>query len=169
MKTALLIIDVQRSMFEAAPWQADRLIGRIVRLIAAARQAAAPVVFVRDRRVEPDGRLHPDLDARPDDLHIEKNFCDAFLDTALDAKLRTQGVEKILVAGLQTDFCVDTTCRRAASLGYKVNLVGDAHSTYDHDHLRAEQIVAHHNHILRRFAAGKGAVTVVTSSAVAFV
>jgi len=168
MKTALLIIDVQRSMIEAAPWQADRLIERIARLIAAARQARAPVMFVRDRRVEPDGRLHPGLDARPDDLQIDKDFCDAFLDTPLDAALRAQGIERLLVAGLQTDYCIDTTCRRAASLGYAVKLVGDAHSTFDHEHLRAEQIVSHHNRILRRFSAGTGSVAVVASRAVLF-
>ncbi|MFJ8526575.1 hypothetical protein [Bacillus sp. NPDC094106] len=50
---------------------------------------------------------------------------------------------------MQTQFCVDTTCRRAYSIGYKENiLVKDAHSTFDTAVLSASQIVEHHNNTL---------------------
>ncbi len=50
---------------------------------------------------------------------------------------------------MQTEFCLDTTCRRAYSLGYKENiLVKDAHSTFDTDVLSADKIIEHHNNIL---------------------
>jgi nicotinamidase-related amidase len=48
--------------------------------------------------------------------------------------------------------CVDTTCRRAFSLGYKVTLAQDAHSTWKTDHPTASQIIEHHNRVLRWFA-----------------
>ena len=70
--------------------------------------------------------------------------------------------------GMQSDFCVDTTCRQAAALGYDVVLVADAHSTLNHEYLKAEQIVAHHNRILRNFNAVKGLVRVSETANVSF-
>lgn len=168
MKTALVIIDMQHSLIDAGPWNADRLLDRISDLIKSARQAGAPIVFVRDRRVEPNADLHPHLDAQQSDMHVLKGFCDSFLGTALDSELKASGIDQLVVAGLQTDYCIDTTCRRAASLGYTVLLASDAHSTYDHEHLSAEQIVAHHNRILRRLPAGDGSVSVIGSNSFHF-
>jgi nicotinamidase-related amidase len=54
----------------------------------------------------------------------------------------------VIITGVQTEYCVDTTCRRAYSLGYHVVLIRDAHSTYDTNTLTASQIIAHHNNIL---------------------
>lgn len=50
-----------------------------------------------------------------------------------------------MIAGLQTEFCIDTACRVAQTLGYAVTLAGDAHSTMDNPVLNAGKIVAHHN------------------------
>ena len=60
------------------------------------------------------------------------------------------GTERLIVVGNQTKFCVDTTCRRAHSLGYKVTLLKDGHSTWDNEHLKAQQIIDHHNLVLGR-------------------
>jgi len=57
-----------------------------------------------------------------------------------------------VLAGIQSDLCVDTTCRRAYSLGYKVTLVKDAHSTWNTNELIAVQIINHHNNIMKWFA-----------------
>jgi hypothetical protein len=57
----------------------------------------------------------------------------------------------LVLAGMQTEYCIDTTCRRARSQGYEVVLAADAHSTYPGT-LPAEQIIAHHNEVLRAFA-----------------
>lgn len=47
--------------------------------------------------------------------------------------------------GLMTEYCVDTTLRRAFSLGYKIEFVSDGHSTYDSVNLPAAKIIEHHN------------------------
>jgi nicotinamidase-related amidase len=67
-----------------------------------------------------------------------------------------------------TEFCVDTTCRRATSLGFDVTLVGDAHLTRDTDILSAAQIVAHHNLVLNDFGAGEHVITVKPAAEVIF-
>jgi nicotinamidase-related amidase len=53
--------------------------------------------------------------------------------------------------GLQTELCVDTTVRRACTLGYRITLVADGHSTLDNGVLTAAQIIAHHNATLANF------------------
>jgi nicotinamidase-related amidase len=168
MKTALIIVDMQKSLLDAGPWNADRVIDRVSGLVESARAAEAPIFFVKDRRVAPDAGLHPSLTTSDGDVFIEKSYCDSFLDTPLHDALDARAIERLVVAGLQTDYCIDTTCRRAASLGYRVLLVRDAHSTFGHKHLTAEQIVAHHNRILRSFPAGRGSVSAVDSRDVDF-
>ncbi len=64
------------------------------------------------------------------------------------AELAARGIAKLVVAGIQTECCVDTTCRRASSLGYQTTLVRDAHSTWDSRTLSAAQIITHHNEAL---------------------
>ena len=59
-----------------------------------------------------------------------------------------------------TEYCVDTTSRRAVSMGYDVTLVGDAHTTFDNELLTAAQIIAHHNALLNGFDAGAHTITV---------
>jgi len=49
---------------------------------------------------------------------------------------------------LQTEYCIDTTCPRAFTLGYEVTLVKDAHSTWDSSLLKANRIIEHHNNVL---------------------
>lgn len=161
MSTALLVIDVQRSLLDEEPWEKERLLENITTLLELARSSGTLVVFVCDTRVEPDGALDASLDGNPGDLFISKSFSDSFLCTSLHDQLQRAGVNKLIVCGMQTDYCIDTTCRRAASLGYEVQLISDAHSTFDHEFLPASQIVSHHNRILHRFPAGSGSVRTV--------
>ena len=169
MRTALVVVDMQRSLLEDETWQPDRLLARVSELEGAARAAGVPVFYVVDRRVEPHADLHAQFAPRDTDKRIEKSNCDSFLDTTLKAELDALGIERLVVCGLQTDFCIDTTCRRAASLGYKVTLIADAHSTFDRDYISAEKVIEHHNRILSDFPAGDGMVSVVRSDQIAFV
>jgi nicotinamidase-related amidase len=67
-----------------------------------------------------------------------------------------------------TQFCVDTTCRRAVSLGYDVTLIADGHMTSDTDDLTFEQIIAHHNAVLDGFDAGAHAIELCRADQIAF-
>ena len=168
MNTALLIIDVQQSLVDEGIWEFERVIERLNQLIAKARKEQVPIVLVRDTRVEPDGGFHLALDREPYDIEIVKRFCNSFLETGLDEILRSKNIGRLVVGGLQSDFCVDTTCRQAAALGYDVLLLADAHSTLDHEYLKAELIVAHHNRILRNFDSAQGRVRVSETEKVSF-
>ena len=63
-----------------------------------------------------------------------------------------------------TQFCIDTTVRRAVSLGYDVILASDGHMTADTHSLSFEQIIVHHNSLLDGFDAGEREVRVCSAS-----
>jgi len=84
---------------------------------------------------------------------IHKHTPDAFHGTTLQSELDSRGIKRLVIARFQSDWCIDTTTRRAYSLGYDLIFVEDAHSTYDTKILKAPQIIAHHNSIFGgRFA-----------------
>jgi nicotinamidase-related amidase len=96
-----------------------------------------------------------------DEPIVHKTTPDSFFGTELDSVLRRHGVREIVLCGIQTDLCVDTSCRRAVSLGYDVVLVRDGHSTWPRLGLDAGAIIAHHNDILCDwFATGQCAAEV---------
>jgi len=157
MKAALLIIDVQRGIFEADPPPADAaaIIDRINQLAAAARSRAIPVIILQHEGEEPvtvhgspAWELDPRLRAMPGDIRIRKTTPDSFLGTPLLELLRERGIEEVVVCGYASEFCVDTTVRRAASLGFSVTIAGDAHTTNERPAMSAAMIRAHHNEIL---------------------
>jgi nicotinamidase-related amidase len=127
-------------------------VGRINDLIARARSAKVPVLFVQHESpgsvVEfgaPGWALEQRLDARAADPVIRKTTPDSFLRTELAERLAALEVSHLVLCGYATEFCVDTTTRRAAGLGYAVTLAADAHTTHDKSHASAASIRAHHN------------------------
>ncbi|WP_256672324.1 isochorismatase family protein [Pseudomonas sp. ANT_J12] len=79
------------------------------------------------------------------DYFVRKTTPDSFLKTDLESVLVESGSSHLVVCGYATEFCIDTTVRRAAALGYDVTVVSDAHTTHDKAHADAAQIIAHHN------------------------
>lgn len=156
--TAFLIIDVQMIMFtkEYPVYMSDVVLARISDLLRKARLSNAPVFYIQHTQNEdmpmamgkPLWQLHPDLMPCEGETKIMKYTPDCFLETGLDEKLRSLGIKNLVITGMQTEICVDTTCRRAFSLGYNVTLVSDAHSTFDTDLLSADKIIKHHNNII---------------------
>lgn len=155
--TALVIIDVQAGMFAEAeqPYQGEQLLANINHLLAQARASATPIIYIqhgsRAGSLEPGTpgwAIHPAIAPLATDTVVQKRFPDAFQATTLQEELTARGIKKLVVAGMQTEFCVDTTCRRAFSLDYEVTLVQDAHSTWNSAIAPAEQIIAHHNAVL---------------------
>lgn len=159
---ALLVIDTQVCMFdESNPvHKGDALLSTIQTLIEQAHAAGVPVVYVRHddgpggspEHGTPGWDVHPAITPLPGDIMVDKQTPDSFHKTNLQQELEQKGISKLVLTGIQTDCCVDTTCRRAFSLGYDVTLVSDAHSTWDFKQLSAQQIIDHHNGILQSFA-----------------
>ncbi|OIU68574.1 cysteine hydrolase family protein [Rossellomorea aquimaris] len=162
MSSALIIIDVQKGMFPAgaAVYKGDGLIFTIQNLLGKARAAGVPVIYIQHNA--PAGKpleygtegwkIHEGIKPRSVDVIVQKTTPDSFFHTTLDKELNKKGIDHLYLAGIQTEACVDTTCRSAFGKGYKVTLVSDAHSTWDSGELTAKQIINHHNGVLRWFA-----------------
>ncbi|MBZ6077820.1 cysteine hydrolase family protein [Microvirga puerhi] len=183
MAKALVIIDVQANILAvlgakrpAVLQRFDEVRARIAGLVDEARRHGAPIVFIQHdgapgHRLEtgtPGWEICRDLHRVPEDIVVRKTACDSFYETDLQSVLAKHGIEHLVIAGLMTQYCVDTTCRRAVTLGYDVTLVADAHTTADSDPFTVEQIVSHHNALLDGFDAGAAAITVVPAGDIRF-
>lgn len=157
--TALIVIDVQNGLLAdpAKVHDADGVLNRIGQLVSRARKEHVPVIFVQHDSSEEghplkkplEGwKIHPATGYYAGDEVVEKRDCDAFQNTDLQSRLDAMGIKNLVMAGMCSEYCVDTTCRRAYSLGYDVVLATDAHTTLSKDHMSAEMIVRHHNAIL---------------------
>jgi len=158
---ALIVIDVQNGVYayeDTEVFAGQTMIATINRLIASARAAGSPVVFVQHEDEwlhagSPAWELMRELDASADtDIRVAKRHGSAFHDTPLAETLRRMGVNEVVLCGLQTELCVDSTLRHAAALDFEVSLAEDAHSTFDTATLSAPQIIEHHNRTLANYA-----------------
>lgn len=155
MKTALLVVDVQRALCtgDYATFDAERVISRINEVIAKVRSSGSPVILVQHEATEgafthgSEGwQLAEGLESRASDLFIRKSASDSFHNTDLQERLQALGVDHLIVCGMQSEFCVDSTIRRALALGYPVTVVADGHTTLDNSVLSADLISRHHNY-----------------------
>ena len=178
--TALLVIDVQVGLIAGKNpvYQADIILERIAGLIAGARKAGTPVIYVQDKDVggvgTPDWQIHPAIAPRPAELAVRKAWSDSFYETTLGVELQARGVSQLVIVGMKTDVCVTMTSLRAVALGYDVTLAADAHTTTDNRVLTAAQTIAYHNDLLwdfgaeDGFGAGQHWITVKPSSEISF-
>jgi nicotinamidase-related amidase len=161
-KKALLIIDVQVGMFidDFPVHNGKHLLENIKQLISQARATNTPIFFIQHN--EPEGQqleygtkdweIHPELSPLENDIIIHKTTPDSFYKTPLEEELKKHSINNLILTGIQTDLCVDTTTRRAFSMNYELTLVSNAHSTFDSGELNAQQIINHHNQVLSYFA-----------------
>jgi nicotinamidase-related amidase len=174
--TALVIIDVQSGLLkdqDYPPFDGDGLVQRLGGVIEKARGAGIPVIYVQHRGGEGDS-LHPSLPGfaideriapKPGEVVVQKSHPDAFQDTPLQSELESRGIKKLVIGGMETPMCVDTSTRRAYSLGYDVTLIADGHSTAQYADLTVPQIIAHHNGALSAFASVKPAADIAFETA----
>ncbi|SHO47309.1 cysteine hydrolase family protein [Desulfopila aestuarii] len=157
MKSAVIVIDLQVGLFDkpGKPYEYENTIERINRLTARARKNRVPVVFVQHEQAEgtlkynsPGWVLVRELTSDPLDYRVRKTTPNSFLRTNLQELLEREGVNNLIVCGYATEYCVDSTVRAAAALGYSVQIVADGHTTHDKNHAPAELIRKHHNETL---------------------
>ena len=158
-ESALVVIDMQEGLFRGpvSPYRADAVLANIRRLIDDARRAEVPVFFIR--HTGPDGSpfsaqsplthllLELNVDVEQDSVIIKK-YPSCFRDTRLVPQLRERAVKQLVIVGMKSEFCVDTTCRAAPELGFSTVLISDAHTTVDNENLSARDIIDHHNRTL---------------------
>ncbi len=141
---ALLLIDIQNDYFpggrmelfesEAAGVQAGKLLD-------AARKRDLPVFHIQHLATRPDAtfflpgtdgaRFHKSVTPLGHETVVQKHYPNAFRETALLQLLREAKVTELIVTGMMTQMCVDTTVRAAADLGFACRVAHDACATRD--------------------------------------
>lgn len=143
MKEALLIIDVQNDYFPGGAnpqFRALEAEAVIRKWIDGSRRIGRPIIYMQHFNGPEDSFFRPGMEGaeisariapRPEDRVIVKSAPNSFLNTELDAYLKSLGVEKLIVCGMMTHMCVDTTVRSAMDYGYSVDLIADGCATKD--------------------------------------
>lgn len=142
--TALILIDVQRGFDEPKFWGPRNNPGaeaNMKALLDAWQARRLPVVLVHHDSPKPESPLRPgqpgndfkpELDGARPGLVFGKKVNSAFIgDVDLDAWLKRRGITSIVLAGIQTNFCCETTARMGGNLGYDVTFALDATYTFD--------------------------------------
>ena len=156
MNAALLIIDVQNGLFSDSNcpiYQKDQLLRNINTLVQRANNADVPIIYIHHtdkwlRQGSKEWDLHSIVKPKDEYKAILKHTPDSFFNTSLYEELKSKNIEELIIAGLQTEYCIDTTCRRAFSLDFHTILVKDAHSTCDNYIMSAQSIIEYHNQVL---------------------
>jgi nicotinamidase-related amidase len=139
---ALIVVDLQKGTEDPSwgPRNNPACVPNVAALLEAWRARDLPVVYIRHdseepgstlRPGEPGNDLHEVLSAEPD-LFVRKHVSSAFHgEPDLAAWLRERGIERLVMCGVQTNMCCETSARVAKVLGFDVRFVIDA--TYTHD------------------------------------
>ncbi|MFT6432935.1 MAG: nicotinamidase-related amidase [Candidatus Azotimanducaceae bacterium] len=136
-----------------------QVVAAINNIVQRARAANKPVIYIQHchQQYEPmmkgeDGwQIYREMDYQTSDELVEKTASDAFYGTNLAERLQLLCVLQLVITGMQTEYCVDATCRAAMSHDLNVLLVADGHTTGDAG-MSAKDIVRHHNEILPNLA-----------------
>jgi nicotinamidase-related amidase len=151
-QTALMVIDVQNYFFQSespAYLKDSRIIlPRINELVQIADERGWPIVFtVHTGPSEPDNLmgkkwrhhpvgeqcdLYPGLTIPRGVYRLSKEYYSAFVRTSLEGTLRSRRVNKVIICGVMTHLCVDTTARHAFLLGLQPVIVADACCSKNH-------------------------------------
>jgi len=144
MRTALLLIDIQNDYFPGGAMElvgADRASAHAASLLARFRDRAWPVFHVRHlsarptatffRPNTPGADIHSSVLPAAGEAVITKSFPNSFRETPLLETLRSAEIGALVIAGMMTHMCVDTTVRAAADLGFACTLAHDACATRD--------------------------------------
>jgi nicotinamidase-related amidase len=141
MSRALIVIDVQESFLQQPIWAASSnpgIAGRVARLVDAARGRGELVIWVLHAEPGSGGafdpvsgqvRLMDGLAAEPGEPVLTKTSHNAFTTTGLQQILVSRGIQELVICGIRTEQCCETTARLASDLGFGVIFVTDATAT----------------------------------------
>lgn len=144
----VMVVDMQNGVLATPRYDRAGRCARINQLIAAADQ----VIFIQHSGPDlaadsADWQIVAELEQPADALYITKTACDSFWQTGLAAQLEQHQIESFVICGCATDYCVDTTIKVGASLGYHITVAADAHTTADRTYVSAQQLINQHNEV----------------------
>ena len=170
---ALLVIDMQQAYFaDRLQHDADAVIARINQVAAQIRQHQGKIIFIQhdgdgietEAPFTPGWEIYQGLNVESEDIKIRKVLNDAFANSSLAEFLQSNNINRLIICGWATDFCVDTTIRSAVSQGFDVIVLEDCHTLLDRPHLTAKQIITHHNWVWSNLITGNNSIEVMPAN-----
>ncbi|MCK3943239.1 cysteine hydrolase [Streptococcus suis] len=152
MKSALLVIDIQNLLVAEKPYAIAERLTLWQASLAQARQAGIEIIYVRQNDEElvkgtADWEIHSIVAPLASEKIFDKTFNSAFKETGLHAYLQEKGIEQLIIMGMATNFCIDTTIKVAYELGYKVAVLQDGTTTGYSGKLDAKDLIDHYQNI----------------------
>lgn len=142
MTKALLLIDIQNDYFSGGAMELvnSSIAGtKAGKLLQAFRQRALPIIHIQHVSVRPGAtfflpdtvgvRIHESVAPADGEAVFQKYYPNSFRETPLLEHLRNHQISELVIAGMMTHMCVDSTTRAAADLGFQCVLAHDACAT----------------------------------------
>lgn len=169
MNPALLIVDIQNDYFPGGAMElagSEEAAGNAAKVLREFRRRGWPIIHVQHVSVQPGAtfflpntpglEIHASVAPREGETVFQKHYPNCFRETPLLDHLRNQDIRQLVVVGMMTHMCVDTTVRAAFDLGLECTLIQDACATrvlsFSGVTVAAEQVQASYLAALGTFA-----------------
>ncbi len=152
----LLVVDTQNLIMNNNLYDFDTFKYRTRTLINEARNNDIEVIYVR----HDDGvgakltkgttgyEIYREFQPMPNERVFDKNVNSAFKDTGLSEYLHEKGEDTIMIVGLQTDYCIDSTVKCGFEHGFKMIVPANTNSTIDNAYMTAENSYRYYNEFM---------------------
>ena len=158
----LMVVDVQKGLINDHPYNEKKVIENIKKLILTARNNGQEVIYVRHDDGEGSElekgtdawQIYDEISPNSGEKIFDKKFNSAFVKTGLKEYLENKNVDTIVLTGLQTEYCIDATCKSAFEHEYKVIIPEETNTTFDNEYLPGEKLYEFYNYKIwnNRFA-----------------
>lgn len=145
---AMIIIDVQTALVESHPYNEKKFIENIGLLLHNCRERKIPVIYVRNDggsgdELEPGSagwQIYKAIAPLAEEMIFDKRYNSAFRKTGLHEFLKSIGAENLILCGMQTEYCMDASCKVAFEYEYHVTIPQGTTTTLDNDFATGEAL-----------------------------
>ena len=152
-KMGLLIVDFQEGLVAGNPFNKENTINNIKLLIKECRDKKVEVIYVRHDGGKGDElefgfegwQIYNSIAPKEGEKIIEKQYNSAFKNTELKDYLNEKNIDTIILVGMQTEYCIDTTCKVAFEYGFTLIIPEEANTTFDNEYMSGKEIHDYYN------------------------
>ncbi len=149
----LLVIDMQNALIDDELYAFDTFMERTTRLIDAARKNNVEVIYVQHDAGEGSGfsvgdeafEIAEEVAPREGEKVFVKTINSCFGNKDFKAYMEAQEDKRLMIIGLQTNYCIDATVKSAFERGFEVIIPEGTNSTFDNDYMTGETTVRYYN------------------------
>ena len=149
----LLVVDMQKGIVDEELYDFERFMDRTVRLIDAARKNHVEVIFIQHDAGQGSGLTSGDsafeiadqVRPKPGEKTFVKTINSCFGNQDFRKYMEQQTDKRLMIIGLQTNYCIDCTVKSAFERGFEVIVPEGTNSTFDNDYMTGETAVRYYN------------------------